>query len=95
MPVHTARDLGLAVRARRLARGWSQQQLANRAGTSRKWLSELERGKPSVELTLLLRTLEILGLRLTITDESDAGNDGRDDTSLDLDDVLSRLDQEP
>ena len=37
--VVTARDDGLAVRGRRLARGWSQEQLATRGGTSRTWIS--------------------------------------------------------
>lgn len=66
MRVAVPRDLALAVRARRRELGWSQQQLADRCGTSRKWLSQFEQGKPSVELGLTLQVLEVLELQLSV-----------------------------
>ena len=38
----------------------SQAALAERAGISRKWVYEFESGKPTAELGLLLRVLDIL-----------------------------------
>lgn len=69
MEVHTAREIGLLVRGRRQELGWSQEQLAELAGVSRKWLWSLESGKGSVELSLVLATLEAVGLRWDIQPE--------------------------
>jgi HTH-type transcriptional regulator / antitoxin HipB len=91
--VATARDVGLAVRGRRLDRGWSQEQLASRAGTSRKWISQLEQGKPSVELALLLQTLAALDLVLEVSDASGADHDLAASALVDLDEVLARFDE--
>ena len=44
MRIRTIRDIGNAIRGRRHALGWSQADLASRAGLSRKWVSEAERG---------------------------------------------------
>jgi DNA-binding XRE family transcriptional regulator len=46
----------------------NQQTLADRVGVGRKWIVEVEAGKPGKELQLVLRTLDVLGIRLT-TDE--------------------------
>lgn len=37
-----------------------------RAGVSRKWVYEFEAGKPTAELRLILRTLDVLGLTLEL-----------------------------
>ncbi len=54
----TVRELGGLVRERREALGWSQQALAERAGTSREWVVRLEGGKPSVRMD---RVFDVLG----------------------------------
>jgi HTH-type transcriptional regulator/antitoxin HipB len=46
-----------------------QISLAKKAGTSRKWLVEVERGKPGAEIGLILRTLK--GLEVSIDLEAD------------------------
>lgn len=64
MQIVNARDLGLVVRERRRRLGKTQAQLATAAAVSRRWLSDLERGKPTAEFGLVLRTLAALGLAL-------------------------------
>ena len=48
------RELGLTVRRVRQDHGWSQTELADRAGVGRPWLSELERGKPTAQVGRVL-----------------------------------------
>ena len=44
-------QLGAAIRAARTRAGLTQQELANRSGASRRWLSMVEKGEnPGVEL---------------------------------------------
>ncbi|MGE6335051.1 helix-turn-helix transcriptional regulator [Stenotrophomonas sp. NPDC077659] len=64
--LRTSRDLGLVIRQRRKALHWDQAQLAERVGVSRQWVIEMEKGKPRAELQLVLRTLNVLGLILTV-----------------------------
>jgi y4mF family transcriptional regulator len=64
MRIRTAREIALLVREERTRQGISQDELAARAGVSRKWISELEAGKDSVELALALRTLNALEIGL-------------------------------
>jgi HTH-type transcriptional regulator/antitoxin HipB len=59
-------DLGQAIKDRRRRLGWDQDELAQRVGASRKWLIEVEKGKPRAEIGLLLRALDALGLRLSL-----------------------------
>lgn len=58
--------LGLAVRHARKAGGLTQAELAGLAGTGPRFVSELERGKSSVELGKVLDVLAVLGLRLLL-----------------------------
>lgn len=64
--VSVARDLGTAVRGRRIDLGLSQDDLAARVRVSRRWLSAFEAGKDSVELGIVLRVLAALGLDLHV-----------------------------
>ncbi len=60
-----AHELGLAVRAMRRARGWTQADLARIAGVSRPALIRLERGE-SVRVSTLMDVLAFLGARLRV-----------------------------
>ena len=60
MRMRTATDLGAFIRERRTKLGMDQVALAEKAGTSRKWLIEVEQGKPRAEIGLILRTLKTL-----------------------------------
>jgi HTH-type transcriptional regulator / antitoxin HipB len=66
MFVRTPRDVGALIRDQRKRLGLDQQALATRAGVSRKWLMEVERGKARAELGLVLRTLDALGMEIQI-----------------------------
>lgn len=50
----TTREAGMLLRALREDAGLSQAALAERAGVSRRWLIELENGKPSVDMSKVL-----------------------------------------
>ncbi len=63
--ISTLRQLRNLVRGTRLEQGLSQQSLAERAGVSRKWLSEFERGNPNAQLRLVLAVLDALQISLT------------------------------
>lgn len=60
MFIRTPKDLGALVRAARKARGWSQADLAARMGTTQKWVSFVENGRPGSPLDMVLRTLATL-----------------------------------
>lgn len=60
-------SIGAAVRQARRAHGLTQTQLAGLAGTGLRFISELERGKPSVVLDKTLAVLAVLGLQVQIS----------------------------
>lgn len=64
MEVATAADIGRLVKAARTRRAMSQADLAAVAGVSRRWLVDLEAGKPRAQLNLALTVLAVLGVRL-------------------------------
>ncbi len=69
MHVRSIAAAAAAVRGRRLELSLSQDQLARRAGVSRKWVYEFEAGKPTAEFGHVLRVLDALGLRLDFATE--------------------------
>lgn len=94
MQVTTVHQVQALVRGRRRDLGLSQESLARSAGTSRKWLSEFERGKTTaVELPLVLGVLAALDLAVDISTNqliaADLTADSDHERGLDLDDVLS------
>jgi HTH-type transcriptional regulator/antitoxin HipB len=66
MRIRSIRDVAATVRGRRTDLGLSQAELAQRAGVSRKWVSEFEGGKPSAELGLVMRVLDELGIAIDL-----------------------------
>ena len=70
MRIRTATDLGAFIRERRTKLGMDQIALAKKAGTSRKWLVEVERGKPGAEIGLILRTLKSLEISIDLEADS-------------------------
>jgi HTH-type transcriptional regulator/antitoxin HipB len=68
MNVSSLRDLAVIVRGRRRDLGLSQAQVATRAQVSRQWVSGFEAGKATAEIGLVIRLLDALDLRLSVTD---------------------------
>jgi HTH-type transcriptional regulator / antitoxin HipB len=69
MRIRNIKDLGAYLRARRTQLGMDQATLAEKAGTSRKWLIEVENGKPGASLGLVLRTLRALDVAIDLSDD--------------------------
>ena len=63
--VTTVADLGTLIRKVRSERALSQQSLADLAGVGRRFLSELENGKETSEIGLVLRVTSALGIDIT------------------------------
>jgi HTH-type transcriptional regulator / antitoxin HipB len=64
-------ELGEAVRTRREALGWSQRQLAERAGMTQPGVARFEGGGTTPTIPVLERLARALGLRLTVTLDPD------------------------
>jgi HTH-type transcriptional regulator/antitoxin HipB len=62
--IRDTRQLGALVRARRRALGVTQVELAGLANVGPRFVGELERGKPTLELGKVLRVLQRLALDL-------------------------------
>lgn len=58
--------LGAVLRARRHELGLSQAQVAENAGVSREFVLRLERGKPRIDLGLILAVIEALDCDLEL-----------------------------
>jgi y4mF family transcriptional regulator len=86
MTIRSIRDLAAAVRGRRKDLGMSQDELATRAGVSRKWVYEFEAGKPGAEFSFVLRVVDTLGLALELETSPETGT-GRGN-AVDLDALL-------
>jgi HTH-type transcriptional regulator/antitoxin HipB len=83
--INSINDLAAVVRGRRLSAGLSQEQVAARTGVSRQWVSELERGKATAELGLVLGLLDALELKVELDARE---SEGPPTVSVDLDGVL-------
>lgn len=94
MFIRTPADLGALIRDRRIKLGLDQVSLAKKAGTSRKWLIEVENGKPRAEIGLILRTLKTLGVALMASDTAAAAPPTTQKTpapSVDINQVIDSL----
>jgi HTH-type transcriptional regulator / antitoxin HipB len=89
--VRTVHQIQALARGRRNDLGLSQGQVAQKAGFSRKWLSDFERGATTAaELPLVLRLLEALGLSIEIAASPNGENAAplESNSAPDLDAVL-------
>lgn len=87
MKITSTRDLANVVRGRRQDLGLSQARLATLAGVSRPWIGDVESGKPTVEIGLVLRLFDALDLHVDLT-PAGGGNADKPTTSIDLDVLL-------
>lgn len=61
-PILTSSDLGTAIKFARKAGKLNQQALADLAGVGRRFISELEGGKPSLEIDKVLNVARAAGI---------------------------------
>mgnify|MGYP003323568135 CR=1 FL=1 len=66
MKITDAKSLGAAIRARRKELNYTQVFLSEFTGLSTSFISDLERGKPTVEIEKALLLISLLGLDLHI-----------------------------
>jgi HTH-type transcriptional regulator / antitoxin HipB len=90
--VRTDTDLGAFIRERRTKLGMDQITLAKKTGTSRKWLVEVEQGKPRAEIGLILRTLKSLGVYIDLKTEPSSTTKAR---KPDINQILATLKKRP
>ena len=55
--------LGNAIRERRKAKGWSQEELAFQAGLDRTYIGSIERGERNIAALNLVKIANVLGIR--------------------------------
>ena len=92
--INSAKDFGLAVRAARKEAGLSQARLAQRCGCSQRFVSEVERGKPTAELGRALRLLAELDVPIAVG-SGNAAVDGRAEVNYAVARVAERLGAPP
>lgn len=66
--VRTPEDLGSVIRRRRKKAKLTQKKTADLAGVGVRFLSELERGKPTAQIGKTLKVAQLLGLELRINE---------------------------
>lgn len=67
MPVRES-EVGRFVRARRQANGLTQAQLGELAGVGTRFISELERGKPTLRMDTVNAVLAVFGKQLGVVE---------------------------
>lgn len=65
--IRSVTDIGRRVREARQAMGMTQQRFADVAGVGRRFLVELEKGKPSLEIGRVLAVCQAAGLKIAFT----------------------------
>lgn len=89
-PLRNPEQLGIAIRLKRQEMGLSQSALAELLGVERKWVLRVEAGNPKAEFALVLKALELVGIRAFLRDESRVGKVAPDESSR-LDEVFRRV----
>jgi HTH-type transcriptional regulator / antitoxin HipB len=95
MYLHTAEQLGAAIRVRRKEKDLTQIELAKLLGAERKWVIKLESGNAKAEIGLVLRALEALDLRASLAGAEKPGTQGTPLNASRLDEVFQRLQRSP
>jgi HTH-type transcriptional regulator / antitoxin HipB len=62
--IRSSADLGRFLAAARVELGITQQALADELGVSRRYLSEIENGKPGLYTERLFQAMRLLGVQL-------------------------------
>jgi HTH-type transcriptional regulator/antitoxin HipB len=87
--IRTPRDIGALIRDRRKYQKLDQADLADMIGVNRRWVVEVERGKPRAEVGLVLKALQALGLTVAIdSNEKPTGAQSDDLDVIDVDAIV-------
>jgi HTH-type transcriptional regulator/antitoxin HipB len=78
MKITDSKSLGDAVREARRSLGVTQDQLALTSGANRRFIIEMERGKPTAQIGKVLQVLRTLGVSLELTMPPTSRNKDRD-----------------
>lgn len=70
MLIKTPADIGRIIRGVRIVEGLSQSQLAAKFGTTQSWISEIENGKATAELGMVLKVMSFLRIEMDLTPPS-------------------------
>lgn len=92
--LRTSEQLGITIRLKRKEKALSQTALAEILGVERKWVLRLEAGNPTAEMGLVLKALSLLGMRVSLSDNTPLST--RDKTGArnsQLDEVFRRLER--
>jgi HTH-type transcriptional regulator/antitoxin HipB len=95
MALHNAEQLGAAIRLKRREKNLTQSELAKLLGAERKWVLNLESGNSKAEIGLILRAIEVLGLRAFLSDKARPERGAPDLKTSRLDQVFQRLQRGP
>jgi len=71
--IHSSAELGAAIRQRREQLELKQTDLAGLGGTGNRFVVELERGKPTVQLQKVLDIMDLLGLEVVVKPKTSGG----------------------
>ena len=93
--LHNAEQLGAAIRLKRKEKNLTQSELAKLLGAERKWVLNLESGNSKAEIGLILRAIEVLGLRVSLADKGQVGRGAHDLKTPRLDQVFQHLQRVP
>ena len=89
--LRTAEQLGAVIRLKRKEKDLTQSELAKLLGAERKWVINLESGNSKAEIGLVLRALDALNLRASITDGDNPKTRGTLRDASRLDEVFRNL----
>ena len=76
--VRTSEDVGRLMRSHRRAKGLSLERVAGLSNVGVRFLSEVERGKPTAEMGKVLRVLLTLGIDVHVRSRELAPHDDRE-----------------
>ena len=87
MVVHTTGELAAIVKEQRGRLGWTQTELAQRAGVNRRWVSEFEADKPTAQIGQVLKVLNALQINLSL--DTEIAQADQDTKAVDLNELMN------
>jgi len=70
MTIKNTPQLGAIIRAQRKQLNLTQSDLAMTSGTGTRFISDLEKGKPTCEIGKILHIINALGLQITLSNSA-------------------------